>query len=90
MEVKNIIVHLLEKEQQAHGRIELGLNPLTVGPKEIEFITNLKTNYYKKSNPNYGIFDPDMVSYPFQALLKDYLEGRSDFYEFTVSAMNNF
>lgn len=88
MELHSIIVHRLDKESQGNATITLRENLLPVGERETEFVTNIKQVYYKKSNPNYGIFDPNAVTFPFQTMLRNYIVEQQ-FLEFTASAMNH-
>lgn len=89
MDLNNIIVHKLDKEAQGVASIELRERVLPVGEKETEFITNVKQAYYRKSNPNYGVFNSNTTTYPFQTMLRLYADENSSFYEFSVTAMNH-
>lgn len=88
MGLKNIIVHKIDKESQGVAQLELRNSLLTIGEKESEFIENLKEVYYKKSNPIYGVFNSNSTAYPFQTLLSNFISDNSQFYDFTVEAMN--
>ena len=63
MNLNNIIVHKLNKQAQGNERLELRENCLPIGERETEFITNLKQAYYRKSNPNYGVFNTNTGAY---------------------------
>jgi nucleoid-associated protein YejK len=89
MNLNNIIVHKLNKEAQGKASLELRENYLPIGEREIEFVTNLKQAYYRKSNPNYGVFNGNAVAYPFQSLLRNYADDNSQFYQFTENAMSH-
>jgi nucleoid-associated protein len=89
MNLNNIIVHKLNKQAQGNGSLELRENLLPVGDREIEFVTNLKQVYYRKSNPNYGVFNSNAGDFPFQTMLRTYADDNSQFYEFTANAMNH-
>ncbi len=89
MNLNNIIVHKLDKEAQGRAILELRDNVLPIGDKESEFITNLKRAYYRKSNPNYGVFNSNTTTYPYQTMLKSYADGGLSFLEFTQNAMNH-
>ena len=89
MNLNNIVVHKLDKQAQGNARLELRENCLPIGERETEFITNLKQAYYRKSNPNYGVFNDNAGAYPFQTLLRTYADDNSQFYQFTENAMNH-
>lgn len=88
MELHSIIVHRLDKESHGIATITLRENLLPVSDRETEFVMNIKQVYYKKSNPNYGIFDANEVTYPFQTMLRTYIEEQQ-FLKFTTTAMNH-
>lgn len=88
MELHSIIVHRLNKEISGKASLILSDNQLPLEQREIEFVSNIKQVYYKKSNPNYGIFNADAVSFPFQTMLKNYIQNR-EFLVFTTQAMNH-
>lgn len=88
MALKNIIVHKIDKESQGIAQLELRDSLLIIGDRESEFIENLKEVYYKKSNPIYGVFNSNSTAYPFQTLLGNFISDNSQFYNFTVEAMN--
>jgi nucleoid-associated protein YejK len=89
MNLNSVIVHRLDKESQGNAKLHLAKKPLPGSKKEVEFISNIKEVYYKKSNPTWGIFDKNLVTYPYQTLLKKYIDGKDDFYTFSVSAMKH-
>jgi nucleoid-associated protein YejK len=89
MNLKALIVHRLDKQAQQTASIILRDHVLSIGPREIELISNVKQVYYKKSNPSYGVFNENILSYPFQILLKRYIDDPTQFYSFTIDAMNH-
>jgi len=89
MELLAIIVHQLIKDANGVATTNLRATVIPVTEREAEFVSNVKKVYYKKSNPNYGVFDPNVVTYPFQTLLRNYLNDASDFYAFSVTAMEH-
>lgn len=90
MTLHSLIVHRLDKVAMGTATIVLAENPLPIGEREEEFIRNIRSVYYNKSNPNYGVFDTDSTTYPFQNLLRDYIDSGTTFVEFTTSAMQDF
>jgi len=89
MDLHSIIVHRLDKESQGNATVTLRQNLISVGEKETEFVTNIKQVYYKKSYPNYGVFDTNTVAYPFQTMLRGYVDQQQEFLPFTSAAMNH-
>lgn len=90
MDLRALIVHRLDKESNGVGVANLRQSLIPIEEKELEFINNVKETYYKKSNPNYGIFDSNTVSYPFQTMVTSYLSNETDFLTFTITAMEHY
>ncbi|MCX8491325.1 MAG: nucleoid-associated protein [Cyclobacteriaceae bacterium] len=90
MELHQLILHKLSKEQNGVAKLELRKKPYVIADTEREFIRESKEVYYHKSNPNFGIFEGSAVSYPYQTLVKNYLNGKVDFLQFTTDAMKHF
>ncbi|MDP2454706.1 MULTISPECIES: nucleoid-associated protein [unclassified Kaistella] len=89
LDVKNIVIHQLLKESGDRlVKAKLSENLLHIGDKEKVFLGNLDHSYHKKSNPIYGIFANE---YPhFKTLLKSYLSGEIEFFEFSVEVTNYY
>jgi len=90
MQLHEIILHKLKKEQNGIASLELRKKPYVVTNTENEFISESKEVYYHNSNPNFGIFEANAVSYPYQTLVTEYLAKKTDFLQFTTKAMNHF
>lgn len=89
LEVKNIVIHQLLKD--AGNRLvnpREAKNLLKIGDKEKTFLGNLDKSYHKKSSPIYGIFAEENPK--FRNSLVDYINGDSEFYEFTLEIMNHY
>jgi nucleoid-associated protein len=90
MELHQLILHKLDKAQNEVAKLELRKKPYVITDIEKEFISESKEVYYHKSNPNFGIFEENLISYPYQTLVNEYLEGDCDFLRFTSKAMQHF
>jgi len=90
MDIKNLIIHKLEKKQGGNARLTKALKVLPITDMHIKFMDEVKGVYYKKSNPIYGVFDAAKESYPFQGFLDDYLKKVVSFYDFTIKATSHF
>ncbi|MBN8877465.1 MAG: nucleoid-associated protein [Sphingobacteriales bacterium] len=90
MELKNIIIHKLEKKQGGNAKLTKASKELIVTDVHRQFMSEVKNVYYKKSNPQYGVFDTVEDSYPFQKYLNEYLSLAVNFYIFTVNAITHF
>jgi len=90
MELHQLIVHRLDKEQNGIAKLELRKKPYKISDLENEFINESKEVYYHKSNPNFGVFESSATSYPYQKLVDDYLNEKNDFLNFTTKAMQHF
>jgi nucleoid-associated protein YejK len=90
MELKNLIIHKLEKKQGGNPKLTKAPKELTIHDVHTKFMDEVKEVYYKKSNPIYGVFDSAEESYPFQKFLNAYLNGKTSFYDFSVQAITHF
>lgn len=90
MDLKAIVVHRLDKERNGNATVSLRDSLLPINETEQEFISSVNSVYYKKSNPTYGVFDPNTTSFPFQNMLRSYLENGDDFLKFSRNAMDHF
>jgi nucleoid-associated protein len=87
MKLEAIIVHKIDKEANGVPKIKEATRLLPTGPNEAEFLKEVRSVYYSKSNPIYGVFDDDRSAYPFQKTLKSYLEKKKNFLEFSRLAV---
>lgn len=87
LEIKNLIVHKLTKEVGGMPNIEYRSKGLPLNDTALHFVKNVNHIYYKKSNPTYGVFDSNELAFPFQTVLRKYLEGGINFIEMTSKAM---
>lgn len=90
MNLHTIVLHRIDKKaQERNPKLELGDKLLPISTREIECINNIKQAYYNKSNPIYGVFDSNTTSYPFQTMLRNYIDGKQEFLQFTSDAMKH-
>ncbi len=90
MQVKNMVIHKLEKKQGEQAILTKAARQLPVTWVHQHFMSEVKGVYYNKSNPIYGSFDAARDSYPYQAFLCSYLSGNTSFYDFTIKAIVHF
>lgn len=90
MNLKHLIIHKLEKKQGSNAKLTKASKELRIGPVHQSFMSEVKSVYYKKSNPIYGVFDSAEESYPYQKYLDDYLSRKLKFKEFTEKAILHF
>ena len=90
MQLHQLILHKLLKEQNGIAKLELREKPYLITDTERDFVSEAKEVYYHKSNPNYGIFQDNVISYPYQTMVNNYLENKVDFLQFTKNAMEHF
>jgi nucleoid-associated protein len=86
MEVKNIVLHHIEKELNGKPTLKCSDKLITISPIVIEFIEKL-IKIYGSKNPSQGTFEDDKENYPFQIKAKTYQED-NDFLKFSIDAMN--
>lgn len=85
MNIRHVIVHLLEKEQhQTDVSVGLRSDELPVSARLTTLMDHVRRLYNKGTGRGWGEFEEDR----FLALqVAEYLEGRVDFYQFTTRAV---
>lgn len=91
LEIHNLIIHNIIKKQHDKN-ITKNVRPYEIKVTERHniFFQKILNIYYKKSNPAYGVFDNDKITYPYQSLVDDFLEIKTSFKNFTEYSMNLF
>lgn len=86
-QIKQIIYHILNKEQQSEGT--LIINPQSLAPNEShqKLLGELEKAYVNRGGKGFGVFDEDEDSFPMPRLLRDYLLDE-DFHNLSVRMMN--
>ena len=90
MQVKNMVIHKLEKKQGGNAVLTKATKQLAITDVHQNFMKEVKQVYYNKSNPVYGSFDAAADSYPYQTYINNYLFNELPFYEFTLKAIRHF
>lgn len=86
-EIISVVVHTLKKEEKAFV-LDLAGKPLNVSEIIQKTTDSIVGQYSGKLGKSHGNFEANAVSYPFQSVLDDCLEGRKDFFESTVVMMD--
>ncbi|WP_297334775.1 nucleoid-associated protein, partial [Flavobacterium sp.] len=81
--------HKLNKKANEAATIELADDSLMITEREISFIKSIKDAYYKKSNPIYGVFDDNRITFPYQSILDEYFQNTISFLEYSVLSMRH-
>lgn len=89
LEIKNIVIHQLLKDAGNKTVNEKAASQaLNIGDRERLFLGYLDKSYYKKSEPIHGIFSGNFPE--FKNLLLEYIDGKNNFYDFSISVMNHY
>lgn len=91
MQVQHAILHLINKSRSAESVLDLRNQEWEITDNNVEFIRVLSQNFDMYGLKAMGKFHADDISYPFQALLRKYLEDSDPdygFLEFTKDTMN--
>jgi len=86
MEIKNIVLHRIDKEKKEKATLKFSNKLMDIDETVIGFVERL-IKIYNSKNPSQGTFELDDVNYPFQNLVKAYLNN-DDFLSFTTDAMS--
>ncbi len=89
VQLKGIVIHQVSKIAGITScNIKFATTELPKSSKEKKFIGSIDKAYYKKSNPNYGIFG---VEEPlFKTELSNYIKGEIDFLNFTKKSVEQY
>ena len=86
MEIKNIVLHHIEKEINGKPTLKCSDKLITINPIVVEFVEKL-VKIYGAKNPSQGTFEDDEENYPFQIKVKAYQKD-NNFLKFSIEAMN--
>ncbi|WP_337247519.1 nucleoid-associated protein [Proteus sp. G2626] len=89
IEVRNVVVHFLDKEQ--HGDATQILSPTmnTVTNASQRLIDAICERYSGRTGKGYGHFEGDTDNYPMERIVADYLNAPDSFYDISVRMMNH-
>jgi nucleoid-associated protein YejK len=91
IDIHNFIIHNVKKNQfDKTVTVKERANEINVKKTQLTFFEKLLEAYYKRSNPAYGIFDKNTISYPYQNLVTDFLATKTTFKDFSIKALNHF
>lgn len=87
MEIKEAVVHRIDKERHQNGVLTLASACLPIDEILINAVEKARKTYGTTGNRAFGTFEPDIVLYPFSGLLGDYLDGTIDMLTFSSKAV---
>ena len=90
MPILNSIVHRLEKERNTKSVLKLRDTILDVNEPVENLLSEIKKVYNNKTGKSYGIFESDITIYPFSNYLKNHIDKKLEFIDFTKKAMSLF
>lgn len=91
MTISNLIIHnVIKRQHEKEVKSAIREREIKVEDKHDKFLSRILKIYYGKSNPSYGIFDANEISYPYQKLLREFIETKSTFKSFSTQAVEHF
>lgn len=91
IEIHNFIIHNVKKNQfDKTVTLKERATEIKIKSTQITFFEKLLEAYYKRSNPSYGVFDKNTISYPYQNLVSDFLDTKTTFKDFSIKSLNHF
>lgn len=91
IEIHNFIIHNVKKNQfDKVVIVNKRTAEINVKKTQLTFFEKLLEAYYKRSNPAYGVFDKNTISYPYQGLVTDFLDTKTTFKDFSIKALDHF
>lgn len=90
MDINNIVIHKVEKEQHGEAELTLRNSTLTATAQVRQLVIDAYKLYHKRSGKGLGIFEEDAITHPLQAILRAFLDDETDenFLQFSIQAMN--
>ncbi len=90
MEVLEAAVHrLIKASQSSNCGVETANSQLAKGPMLNNLASSLVDTYNKRTSQRTGTFDEDEEHYPFARHLREHLNGKSNFLDLTVWALEH-
>lgn len=91
MTISNLIIHnVIKKQHEKEVKSVIRKTEIKVEDKHNKFLDRILKIYYGKSNPSYGVFDSNSTSYPYQKMLKDFVDTKTTFKAFSTQAVEHF
>jgi nucleoid-associated protein len=90
--IKDIVYHVLVKEQGSTDNVSVSLNPnvLPVDDSTNKLLEQLTERYRGKAGKGYGVFEKNIDSYPTSTILSDYLDVNiTDNFHFCTERLMN-
>ena len=87
MPVRHCITHFIDKKPDGSpARLHTRNSELELSDKVENLVADLNQSYNGKPGKGWGLFHEESGAYPFSGWLKAFIEGKTDFTEFTRSA----
>jgi nucleoid-associated protein len=87
MQIKEAIVHRIDKDRHKFGKITLALTCLQINPILTDAVEKARKTYGTTASRAFGTFEANARLFPFSGLLTDYLAGNLDMLKFSGQAM---
>lgn len=87
-EIRDAIIHKLLKEKQGPATVQLRENDLPITDPVKTLVDDIFKMYGAKASKGFGRFEPDEITFPVAAQLRNHLAGRLTFRELSNSLMN--
>jgi nucleoid-associated protein len=87
MQIKEAIVHRIDKDRHQNGKLTLAPACLQIDPILTDAVAKARKTYGTTASRAFGTFEADVRLFPFSGLLSDYLAGKLDMLKFSSQAM---
>ncbi|HAD39871.1 MAG TPA: nucleoid-associated protein [Plesiomonas shigelloides] len=89
IEVKHVVVHILDKEQNGDAAERLSPDEGTVTEASQRLINDICAKYAGRTGKGYGYFEDDTDNYPMERMVGDYFGGVDSFYQSSCRMMHH-
>jgi nucleoid-associated protein len=87
MQIKEAIVHRIDKDRHHNGKLTLAPACLPIDPILTDAVEKARKTYGTTASRAFGTFEANVRLFPFSGLLADYLNGKLDMLNFSGQAM---
>lgn len=91
MAINKAIIHLCDKKPDGQPTaLHLSEKPLSIDDGLDNLLFDINTSYNGKPGKGWGFFHQTSGAFPFSGWLSDYLDGKSDFIDFSKEAVEHY
>jgi nucleoid-associated protein len=89
--LSNLVIHKINKNAgDKMSSLKIAEEEIVVKKQEVKFIASIRESFNKRSVPTHGVFEDENGFNGFQQAIKDYVDGKIKFMQFSIDSMNYY